>query len=174
MSIDVQVQVHDPEWSRSFNREVENLRDLWGSNLISAHHIGSTAIASILAKPIVDVLVEVRSVDVVDQATAMTQARGYQAMGEYGLPGRRYFRKHNQAGGRTHHIHAFEVGNSEIHRHLAFRDYLLAHSAVAQEYSALKQRLAAAHPNDMRAYVEGKEPFIREVEAKALAWCRTA
>ena len=172
--MEVRVQVHDPEWSRSFKREVENLRDSWGDNLVAAHHVGSTAIASILAKPIVDVLVEVRSIGLLDPLVSKMEARGYQAMGEYGLPGRRYFRKYDQAGDRTHHIHAFEVGNSQIHRLLVFRDCLLAHPAIAQEYSSLKQRLAAAHPHDMRAYVEGKEPFIRDVEAKALVWGRTA
>jgi len=172
--MEIRVQAHDPEWAQSFEVEAESLRRLLGSNFVAAHHVGSTAVPSIVAKPIVDVLVEVYSVSRLDDLAETMQSHGYQAMGEYGLPGRRYYRKHRHHGVRSHHVHAYEVGNTEIHRHLAFRDFLLAHPEIAQEYSALKQQLALAHPNDKAAYVDGKDTFIREVQAKALAWSRTA
>lgn len=172
MVIEVQVQPHDAEWARRFMQEAQNLRALWGANLVAAHHIGSTAIPSIVAKPIVDMLVEVRSTALLDERVPQMEASGYQALGEYGLPGRRYFRKENPDGSRSHHIHVYETGSPEIHRHLAFRNYLLAHPVLADEYSALKQRLAADHPHDAQAYMDGKAPFIREVEARAIAWAR--
>lgn len=173
MIIEVRVRPHDPEWSRSFDQEAQNLRALWGANLLAAHHIGSTAIPSIVAKPIVDMLVEVHSVALLDELVPQMEASGYQALGEYGLPGRRYFRKEHPDGSRSHHIHAYETGSSEIHRHLAFRNYLLAHPVIANAYSTLKRRLAADHPHDSQAYMDGKAPFIRKVEAQALAWSRT-
>jgi GrpB-like predicted nucleotidyltransferase (UPF0157 family) len=172
--MDVRVQAYNPEWAQAFEREAELLRVLVGAEFIAAHHIGSTSIPTIVAKPIVDILLEVHSIARLDLLAESMRGHGYQAMGEYGLPGRRYFRKHTHAGVRSHHVHAYEAGNPEIHRHLAFRDFLLAHPAIAAEYSALKQQLALAHPNDMAAYVDGKDPFIRCVEAKALAWSRTA
>ncbi|MEB3233517.1 MAG: GrpB family protein, partial [Leptolyngbyaceae bacterium] len=98
---------------------------------------------------------------------------GYEAMGEYGIPGRRYFRKHNSEGNRTHHLHIFQAESAEIHRHLAFRDYMIAHPDAAQAYSQLKQRLAAAHPTDIEAYMDGKDDFIKTMEQKALHWRRS-
>jgi GrpB-like predicted nucleotidyltransferase (UPF0157 family) len=62
----------------------------------------------------------------VDAATPSLKTLGYEAMGEYGIPRRRYFRKNDESGTRTHHLHAFELGSDEVRRHLAFRDYLIA------------------------------------------------
>jgi GrpB-like predicted nucleotidyltransferase (UPF0157 family) len=171
--MEVRVQAYDPAWAQAFEWEADLLRVLVGAEFIAAHHIGSTAVPGIVAKPIVDVLLEVHAIARLDLLGESMRGHGYQAMGEYGLPGRRYFRKHTHAGVRSHHVHAYEAGNPEIRRHLAFRDFLLAHPQIAREYSALKQQLALAHPSDMAAYVDGKAPFIRDVEAKALAWSRT-
>jgi GrpB-like predicted nucleotidyltransferase (UPF0157 family) len=91
-------------------------------------------------------------------------------MGEYGIPGRRYFRKHDAAGVRTHHVHVFEVGSAQIERHLAFRDYLRSHPAEAQAYSELKRRLAQTHPTNIEAYMDGKHGFIQAIDAKAAVW----
>jgi len=93
-------------------------------------------------------------------------------MGKYGILGRRYFRKHNAAGTRTHNLHTFPTGSTEILRHLRFRDYLIAPPQAAQVYSQLKQQLAAAHPTDIDAYMDGKDSFIKTLERQALAWGR--
>jgi GrpB-like predicted nucleotidyltransferase (UPF0157 family) len=98
------------------------------------------------------------------------QSLGYESLGEFGIPGRRYFRRDNAAGERTHQVHAFQGGSPQIPRHVAFRDFLRAHAEVAQQYSDLKRRLAAAHPTDIEAYMDGKDGFIKEMETRALAW----
>ncbi|HEX3870404.1 MAG TPA: GrpB family protein [Pirellulales bacterium] len=90
--------------------------------------------------------------------------------GEFGIEGRRYFRRDDAAGVRTHHVHAFQIGSHHIARHLAFRDFLRAHPALAMEYSDLKRRLAEAHPHDIDAYMDGKDAFVKAMEARALAW----
>ena len=95
---------------------------------------------------------------------------GYEAKGEVGILGRRYFRKNSPSGIRTHQVHAFAANSSEGERHLAFRDYMIAHPAEAQEYGELKRKLAREHPDDITAYSDGKEPFIKEHEARAIAW----
>lgn len=69
-----------------------------------------------------------------DENTTLVTALGYEALGEFGIPERRYFRKNNCAGKHTHQIHAFQVDSPHITRFLAFRDYLIAHPAVACEY----------------------------------------
>ena len=98
------------------------------------------------------------------------ESLGYEAMGEYGIPGRRYFRKDNQEGIRTHNIHAFEAGSAEVERHLAFRDYMIAHPEAAQRYSELKRRLAEEHPQSMDGYIDGKDGFIKEMDRRAARW----
>jgi GrpB-like predicted nucleotidyltransferase (UPF0157 family) len=91
-------------------------------------------------------------------------------MGEFGIPGRRYFRKSDAAGIRTHHVHTFQVGSPEIERHLVFRDYMIAHPDDAQNYSELKHLLAKQYPNDIDGYMDGKDEFIKEMDRKAAAW----
>lgn len=164
---------HNPDWSSQFERESRAMREaLSDDNLMALHHIGSTAILGIHAKPIIDILAEVADIHRVDDQTPNLAVLGYEALGEYGIPGRRYFRKHDAVGIRTHHLHVFPAGSAEVRRHLAFRDYMIAHPAAAQAYSALKQRLAAAHPTDIEAYMDGKDEFIQATEQKALAWNR--
>jgi GrpB-like predicted nucleotidyltransferase (UPF0157 family) len=91
-------------------------------------------------------------------------------MGEFGIVGRRFFRKDDRTGIRTHHIHTFEVGSPQIDRHLAFRDYLRSHPEAAQEYSELKQQLAQQYPTNIEGYIDGKADFITEIDRKALQW----
>lgn len=95
---------------------------------------------------------------------------GYEVLGEFGIPGRRYFRRDDSAGTRTHQIHAFKAGTPDVTRHLAFRDYMIAHTTKAQAYSELKQKLAREHAGDLESYIAGKDSFVKEHEALALAW----
>lgn len=136
------------------------------------HHMGSTAIEGMAAKPIVDMLLVVSDLDDLDRKGAALQALGYEVMGEFGIPGRRYFRRCTPEGVRSHHLHAYRQGSPEVQRHLAFRDYMNAHPAAAQAYAALKQGLATAFPEGGVGYVEGRDAFVKAHEAKALAWLR--
>mgnify|MGYP002777060727 CR=1 FL=1 len=157
----VEVVSHDPQWRSQFEVEATAIAAALSTNAVTVHHIGSTAIPGIYAKPIIDLLVEVHTIKQIDEQTTAMQALGYEALGEFGIPGRRYFRKHNALGDRTHHVHVFQSGSPEIKRHLAFRDYLRTHPAEAQAYSQLKQALAQQHPHDIEAYMDGKDGFIR-------------
>lgn len=167
----VEVVQPDPKWREAFEVESKRLADTLGENIIAIHHIGSTAIPNIYAKPIIDLLVEVKDLIKIDEQNAAMQLLGYQIMGEFGIPGRRFFRKENSDGIRTHHIHIFEVGSPQIKRHLAFRDYLIAHPEDAQQYSDLKRKLAQEYPTDIEGYMDGKDGFIKEIDRKAAQWC---
>ena len=94
-------------------------------------------------------------------------------MGAFGIEGRRYFRKITPDGVRTHHLHVYEAASPHIARHLAFRDYLRAHPAKAQEYSDLKRRLTSGETPSWDGYMDGKDPFIKQTEAEALARYKT-
>jgi GrpB-like predicted nucleotidyltransferase (UPF0157 family) len=169
----VEVVPHNPQWRDAFAAEAKHVAAALGENVVAIHHIGSTAIPNIYAKPVIDLLVEVRDITEVDGQRAAMESLGYEVLGEYGIPGRRYFRKDNQAGVRTHHIHAFAAGSAEVVRHLAFRDYMIAHPGEAQRYSELKRKLAAEHPQSMDGYMDGKDDFIKAIDRRAAQW-RTA
>ena len=166
----IRVVSHDPAWLVKFEIEAERIADALGEVLAHTHHIGSTAIPQTKAKPVIDILLEVVSVEVLDQKVPMLEALGYESMGEFGIPGRRYFRRDDLQGTRTHQVHAFEAGVPDVVRHLAFRDYMRAHPLLAAEYGKLKEGLADAHRHDRTAYVQGKDAFVKEHQRRALLW----
>jgi GrpB-like predicted nucleotidyltransferase (UPF0157 family) len=166
----IEVVPHDSRWRDLFETEAKQIADALGGNVAAVNHIGSTAIPNIYAKPVVDILVEVKDITKVDRQSSAMESLGYQVKGEFGILGRRYFRKDNQAGIRTHQIHAYESGSAELDRHLAVRDYMIAHSEDAQRYSELKRKLAEEHPHSMDLYMDGKDGFIKEMDRKAAKW----
>lgn len=166
----VEVVPHDPSWRGAFETESKQIALALTENVVAIHHIGSTAIPQIHAKPIIDMLVEVKDITKVDTQTSAMEALGYEAMGEFGISGRRFFRKGNEAGIRTHHIHTFEVASPQIERHLAFRDYMISHPENAQQYSELKQELANKYLDNIQGYMDGKDGFIKAMDLKAAKW----
>lgn len=170
MTAEVIIRPHDSAWLDKFVAESQLIMAAMGENVIAVHHIGSTAIPRILAKPVIDMLVVVTDINLVSMQSVGMEKLGYETMGEFGISGRRYFRKDDGQGTRTHHVHVFEQGNSHIERHLAFRDFLIFHPDWAAQYSELKRDLAAKHPNSMESYIEGKNGFIQQVDQLAAAW----
>lgn len=166
----VKVVAHDLKWQEMFNIESNRVIEALGKNVVAVHHIGSTAIPNIYAKPIIDLLVEVNDITKVDEQNTLMELLDYEVMGEFGISGRRFFRKDNQEGIRTHHIHTFTVGSDQVRRHLAFRDYMISHPEDAQNYSQLKRRLAREYPTNIDSYMDGKDGFIREIDKKAAQW----
>lgn len=166
----IRVLDHDPSWCDDFAAESKRIVAALSVVLVRIHHIGSTAIPGTKAKPIIDILLEVTSLPALDEKTSAMEGLGYEAMGEFGIPGRRYFRRNNSAGIRTHHVHAFEVGTRHVVRHLAFREYMRAHPAIARAYGELKEGLAAAHATDDAAYAAGKDAFVKHHQSRALSW----
>jgi GrpB-like predicted nucleotidyltransferase (UPF0157 family) len=165
----IEVVPHDPGWSNQFKAEANRLGAILGQEVVAIHHIGSTAIPNIHAKPIIDVLVEVRDIEKTDDFNAEMTRQGYRPRGEFGIPGRRFFTKGPDEA-RTHHIHVFQTGHPEVARHLDFRDYIVAHPDEARAYSRLKETLAQRFPHDIESYMAGKDGFIKDVDRKAKRW----
>jgi GrpB-like predicted nucleotidyltransferase (UPF0157 family) len=154
-----------------FDVEARRWRDLLGDLLVKVHHIGSTSVPGLVAKPVIDLVPEVRDITQVDAYTGQIEESGYRAWGEYGLPGRRFFTK--DAGEfRTHNIHVYETGDREIVRHVAFCAYLRNHAGARRAYEALKRIAYAKHPADIDAYCHFKNAWIKRVEGLAVAWYR--
>lgn len=161
----IEVVNYKDEWRRMFESEAALIKQALGENCLVVHHIGSTAVPGLVAKPVIDILPVVKNIQQVDRAEAAMKKLGYEFKGEYGIPFRRYFQK----GGdyRTHHVHVFEEGDSEIERHIKFRDWMRSHSDDREAYGALKMELASKYSNDRMAYCIGKDAFIADIDNKA-------
>jgi len=163
----VRVVPHDPAWKGVFEREAAALRSALGDEVLAVHHIGSTSVPGLRAKPTIDVLIEVGEIGKLDPLEPEITEGGYEAWGEYGIPGRRFFTK-DRGPDPLCNVHVFEAGSPEVERHLAFRDHLIQHPETARAYGDLKEDLAEKFPTDMEAYMDGKDSFIKETERIAL------
>ncbi|MEW5957889.1 MAG: GrpB family protein [Chloroflexota bacterium] len=152
---------YDRRWPAMYRSAAGQLASLLGPELISIHHIGSTSIPGLSAKPIIDIMPVVRNINRVDRFDLALIGLGYKPLGENGIPGRRYFFKGGDLN-QTHHVHMYEPDNPEVARHLDFRDYLAAHPQQARQYAQLKEQLARQFPYDIDAYIAGKAGFINE------------
>ena len=160
---------YNPNWKEIYKEESKKIKNVLSDIIVDIHHIGSTAIPGIKAKPVIDILVEVKDIEAVGRYNNKMEELGYEVMGEHGIPKRRFFRKGGNK--RTHHIHIFQVGNEEIERYINFKEYLIAHPDKAWEYSKLKEKLANKYTYDVENYTNGKSDFIKEIDRKAkLRW----
>ena len=169
MAQHIVVTDYDPLWKDMFEAEAGRIKTILGQNCIAIYHIGSTSVPGLAAKPIIDIMPVVRDLKAVDRVSAAFEKIGYEYMGEFGIPGRRYLRKGGDE--RTHQIHIFAEDNtSDIVRHLAVRDYLRAHKDICERYAVLKKELAEKYPYDIDGYCCGKEEFVQQLERDALKW----
>ncbi len=166
----VELADHDPAWAKAARTEEVALFATLGSVLLTVHHIGSTAIPGLKAKPILDLLPVVRNLDALDQRRGDLEGAGFDWWGEFGLPGRRYATKDQPGTGRRLvQLHCYSAGSPEIARHLAFRDYLRRRPDIAIAYEREKARCRELHPENSHAYGDCKKAWIGAVEADALA-----
>ena len=170
---EVVVVAYDPCWPELFEKERCHLLSCLPADLVKRiEHFGSTAVPGLLAKAIIDILVEVSSLDATKQRIApILEAQGYDyfwraSFGDDTPPFYSWFIKRDRAGSRTHHIHMIEA-QFEQWDQLLFKDYLIEYRDVAREYSDLKKKLADAHHNNRIAYTEAKSSFIKSVTEKA-------
>ncbi|ALC81196.1 MULTISPECIES: GrpB family protein [Bacillus] len=168
----VEVKPYNEKWLSMFEEEANTLHKIFGPEIIDIHHIGSTSVNGLKAKPIIDIMPVVRDINQIDSFNKTMVAIGYEPKGENGIFQRRYFQK----GGdnRTHHVHIYQLGNSEIDRHLAFRDYLRAHPDATKKYGDLKEDLSQRFPYTIELYIKGKEQLVLEIEQKAVPWYRSS
>ncbi len=165
----ITVSPYDASWPMRFEEEAAAVRAALGEVLLTVEHIGSTSVPGLAAKPIIDMMPIVHDVRGVDRRISAMAAAGFVPRGEFGLPGRRYFVK-GPAHARLVHCHIYAVDNPEVTRHLAFRDYVRTHPAARQAYADLKRDLAQKYPDDIIAYMDGKDGLIKQLEAEALRW----
>lgn len=157
---------HDPNWLKLAAEEIENLRPIFGPCLVQAHHVGSTSIPGIMAKPILDLVAEVTDMTELDARRPEFEAIGYVWRGEFGIPGRRYIRPDDNRV----HWHCYAAGTERVHEHLAFRDFLRTYPSKAQVYEAAKVDAMAKHEAGGSNYLDEKSPTVEALLVEALAW----
>lgn len=159
MSRIVELVPYDPTWPQQFAIESAKIQEVLGENCITMHHIGSTSVPSLSAKPIIDIIPVVKNLT--DLNVLGLESIGYVNRGELGMPFRVYMYK--GAPQHTHHLHIWEQGNPEIEKHLLFRDYLINDNLAKQQYAELKSKLADQYRNEHRAYTTAKDQFIKDL-----------
>lgn len=171
----IEVVKYDPTWVTAYAEEARRLADVFGNSLVATHHIGSTAVPGLAAKPIIDIAVVLRETRSIDRFSAPMEQLGYRVRGECldaeipGIPGRFYFSK-DTLGTRTHHVHVYADGHADIADKLALRDYLRAHPRRAAAYGAIKRELAIEHRHDNIGYMRGKDAFVKALIEEARQW----
>jgi len=171
---EIQIVAYDPSWPGQFAEEEAFLRSrLPEGMVVRIEHFGSTAVPGLAAKPVIDILAEVRSLDEARVCIApILESEGYEYFWRpefEGPPYYAWFIKRNASGTRTHHIHMVEA-DSRLWIRLYFRDYLREFPGEAQRYSALKRALAAQFPGDRVGYTRGKSEYINSVTRKAQSY----
>ena len=151
----------DPGWSQTFAAIRERVAAALGELAVGIEHVGSTAVEGLIAKPIVDVDVVVRSEGDVAEAIRRLTTIGYAHLGDLGIVGRDAFRA--PAGAPAHHLYVCPTSSAELRAHLIFRDALRRKAELVAAYAALKRELAESYRDDRDSYAEGKSRFISGV-----------
>jgi GrpB-like predicted nucleotidyltransferase (UPF0157 family) len=163
----VEIVPCDPSWPGQFEEEAKELRRVLSAWLVGPiEHIGSTAIPGLAAKPVIDIMAGVETLDASRPAIAALAGLGY-CYAPYRPDSEHWFCKPSPAL-RTHHLHLIPFESRRWTEAIAFRDYVRAHSQIASEYEELKRRLAQQYRFDREAYTEAKGPFIARITGVAL------
>ncbi len=120
----VRLSEFSEDWIRLFHEEANFLKTIFNDEIVRFEHFGSTSVPGMKAKPVIDMMCIVTSISKIDLFNDKMRSLNYDVAGDWGIPGRRLFRKGGE--NRTHHIHFYEINNPRIERHLVFRDYLKA------------------------------------------------
>ena len=161
---DVQLHPHDLAWAEAFELERARLQWLLPGSFIAVEHIGSTGVPGLEAKPIIDLMAGVASLDGIDALIDRLCDNGYTTSREFNasLSDRKWLMRWRD-GHRTHHLHIVVLDGAPWQDRLAFRDALRRDPALARRYAALKADLARTFTTDREAYTDAKAAFVREV-----------
>jgi len=163
----VRIVAYDPKWPVRFEEERAALAALIGDWVVGGiHHVGSTSVPGLESKPVIDILVGIRDLEEPRSCFGRLAAIGY-LHAPYRREEMHWLCKPDPSR-RTHHLHLVPVDSARFRDELAFRDYLRAHNDVAEEYGALKRRLASGLSKDREAYTDAKTEFIRTTVRQAL------
>lgn len=158
---------YNPSWPNQFCEEAQILQNIFGNHLLGLHHVGSTAVPGLMAKPIIDMIGEMSDVKLAEEFSAQMERLGYIFKGEFGIPDRAFFTRTTEV---AVHLHLFPKNHFQIKKHLVFRDYLIKYPEAVTAYTEKKKELLTLFPNDRNQYQNGKNELILELTNRALNW----
>lgn len=165
----VEIFPYDPNWIHHFKTEADRLKKSLNGFIREIHHFGSTSIPNMPAKAIIDILLECENLDEIDAITKKLNTLNYYNIRRHIIPHRSYFTRREDRN-ISFNLHIRERGDPQIKRHVNFREYLIHHPDVAQQYATLKINLAKQFSDNMNHYVLGKDRLVQEIDAKAKVW----
>ena len=158
----VAIVPYSTEWPELFEKEAKRIKAACDGIITVIEHIGSTAVPGMPAKPIIDIMPGLDSYQDGWKIIEPLKQLGYEYSGENGIPGRFYFDYRFERRSVVH-VHVYQIGTENWHRHLIFRDYLRSHPEVADQYAELKKELSVRFRKDREEYTNGKSQFINAV-----------
>lgn len=169
----IRIVDYDPSWPRQFAAEADAIRHVLGDLALRIEHVGSTSVPGLAGKPVIDIQVSVGALESLLPYMEPLATIGYRHVPLGDIDAIYPFFQKPSIWPSTHHVHLCVAGSEHERRHVAFRDYLRDHPAVAQEYVDLKRRLAAEHRGDTlesrEKYSLSKSSFVSSVLDRALA-----
>ena len=169
MSHPVNIIDYDPQWPLLYEKEKRSILEAIGHIIVRIEHIGSTAVPSLGAEPIIDIIVAVNHLNDAEKCIEPLASIGYEYVPEYenSIPERRYFHRGKPPKEQHYHLHMVELTSDFWKKHLLFRDYLRTHPEEAREYYELKKRLATKFGSNREGYTTAKTSFIESVLPQA-------
>lgn len=174
---EIEIVSYNPSWPRLFEKEKAFLQDTLPDDILGRiEHFGSTAVPGLSAKPIIDILVEVSSLEETkNKVVPLLESEGYEYLWRPTIgnqpPYYAWFIKRNSKGVRSHHIHMVK-SDSILWKRLYFRDYLIDFPAEAKRYDTLKKTLAKRYSHDRIEYTKQKSDYILKITDKAVTYYR--
>lgn len=162
----VELAEFDSNWTLEYEKEKELLSKVLGEKAIEIHHVGSTSIKGLKAKPVIDILVVIEDLNKIEEIEDLLKEYDYSNRGHQGVEDRYFFAK-GPEDSRTHYIHFVEKNNNTYYNLVYFKRYLLDHPESIDEYCELKQDLALKYPEERSKYTAGKNEFITNIIKKA-------
>lgn len=157
----------DPRWTRAFEEERARLEAALSRTTCAIEQIGSSSVAEMLAKPILDIAIGVPAGARVEPVISILRTLGYDYRGDAGTEGGHVLVRECAPLVRTHHLHLVDLGGPQWEAYLLLRDLLRTSQAARESYSAEKQVLAARYPNDHRAYTKAKDEIVARLLEEA-------
>lgn len=164
----VVIEPYNEQWPVLYEELRQRLVTEIADSIVRIDHIGSTAVAGLAAKPIIDIQISVLDLKHTEQLEHGLSTLGFVYRRNNPDLSKKYFRE--AAGMRRTHIHVREAGSWSEQFHLLFRDYLRAHKEACSEYEEVKKELAKQYTYERERYVEGKSAVIWRIMQKANSW----
>ena len=154
---------YDVAWESAFEAIRAEIQTALGDLMLGIEHVGSTSVKGMSAKPCIDIDVVIRDYSVFDAVVQKLDAIGYIHEGDLGIKDREAFKYANKPHLMTHHLYVCPRDSEELHRHIAFRDFLRKNPEAVKKYSRVKETAAQLFPDSIDQYIEYKSPCIEEL-----------